>query len=90
MSVPRDALSAASTFETVQQQQQPQTIMADPADAYEQQNVHEVYQQIAGHFSATRYKVCPFAICLRARLTHCPTSHGPSWRGSSKSCLLDQ
>lgn len=32
--------------------------MAAPdADAYEQQNVHEVYQQIADHFSSTRYKV---------------------------------
>jgi tRNA (uracil-5-)-methyltransferase TRM9 len=27
-------------------------------EAYEQENVHEVYQQIAQHFSATRYKVC--------------------------------
>ena len=26
-------------------------------DAYEEQNVHEVYQQIAGHFSLTRHKV---------------------------------
>jgi len=37
---------------------------APPADeraqeAYEEQNVHEVYQQIAEHFSSTRYKVCP-------------------------------
>jgi tRNA (uracil-5-)-methyltransferase TRM9 len=31
--------------------------MADQAEVYEEQNVHEVYQQIAGHFSATRYKV---------------------------------
>lgn len=29
-----------------------------PGEAYEQQNVHEVYQEIAQHFSATRYKVC--------------------------------
>lgn len=28
------------------------------AEAYEEKNVHEVYQQIAGHFSSTRYKVC--------------------------------
>jgi tRNA (uracil-5-)-methyltransferase TRM9 len=27
-------------------------------EAYEQENVHAVYQQIAQHFSATRYKVC--------------------------------
>lgn len=31
--------------------------MVDQAEVYEEQNVHEVYQQIAGHFSATRYKV---------------------------------
>jgi hypothetical protein len=31
--------------------------MEDQAEVYEEQNVHEVYQQIAGHFSATRYKV---------------------------------
>ncbi|KAJ9480655.1 hypothetical protein VN97_g12889 [Penicillium thymicola] len=28
-------------------------------EAYEQQNVHEVYQEIAQHFSATRYKAWP-------------------------------
>ncbi|CAG7921850.1 unnamed protein product [Penicillium olsonii] len=28
-------------------------------EAYEQENVHEVYQQIAQHFSATRYKPWP-------------------------------
>ncbi|KAL4796183.1 S-adenosyl-L-methionine-dependent methyltransferase [Aspergillus venezuelensis] len=28
-------------------------------DAYEEKNVHEVYQQIAKHFSATRYKPWP-------------------------------
>jgi hypothetical protein len=27
-------------------------------EAYEEKNVHEVYQQIAEHFSSTRYKVC--------------------------------
>lgn len=26
-------------------------------EAYEEHNVHEVYQQIAQHFSSTRYKV---------------------------------
>ena len=25
---------------------------------YEQENVHNVYEQIATHFSSTRYKVC--------------------------------
>ena len=34
----------------------------DDRDAYEEKNVHEVYQQIAKHFSATRYKVCSPAI----------------------------
>ncbi|RMJ25418.1 hypothetical protein PHISP_03696 [Aspergillus sp. HF37] len=29
------------------------------AEAYEERNVHEVYQQIAGHFSSTRYKPWP-------------------------------
>lgn len=29
----------------------------DPA-AYEAKHVHEVYDQIASHFSSTRYKVC--------------------------------
>ena len=28
-------------------------------ESYEEQNVHEVYQQIASHFSSTRYKVLP-------------------------------
>lgn len=26
--------------------------------AYEEKHVHEVYQQIAQHFSSTRYKAC--------------------------------
>lgn len=26
--------------------------------AYEEENVHAVYQEIAQHFSATRFKVC--------------------------------
>lgn len=37
--------------------------------SYEEEHVHEVYEQIASHFSSTRYKVsitCPF---LAARLT---------------------
>lgn len=29
----------------------------DPPEAYEEKHVHEVYQQIAEHFSSTRYKV---------------------------------
>lgn len=30
----------------------------DAAPAYEAEHVHEVYQEIASHFSSTRYKVC--------------------------------
>lgn len=26
-------------------------------DAYEEEHVHSVYEEIAGHFSSTRYKV---------------------------------
>jgi len=29
------------------------------SEAYEEEHVHQVYQQIAQHFSATRYKVRP-------------------------------
>ncbi|KAL1985563.1 hypothetical protein VTN96DRAFT_7783 [Rasamsonia emersonii] len=31
----------------------------DPSEAYEEKHVHEVYQQIAEHFSSTRYKPWP-------------------------------
>jgi hypothetical protein len=57
----------------------------DSAEAYEQKNVHEVYQQIAEHFSSTRYKVCIPCPCLISGLTGFP-SHGPLWSDSSKSC----
>ena len=30
----------------------------DPGEVYEQRHVHDVYQEIAPHFSSTRYKVC--------------------------------
>lgn len=30
---------------------------ADAAAEYEQKHVHDVYEDIAGHFSSTRYKV---------------------------------
>lgn len=39
-------------------------------EAYEQENVHEVYQQIASHFSATRYKVCSTPTPGDVELTH--------------------
>jgi hypothetical protein len=32
--------------------------------AYEEEHVHSVYQQIAAHFSSTRYKVSHIGICL--------------------------
>ncbi|TVY31268.1 tRNA (carboxymethyluridine(34)-5-O)-methyltransferase, partial [Lachnellula occidentalis] len=31
----------------------------DEAESYEEQHVHEVYEQIASHFSSTRYKPWP-------------------------------
>lgn len=34
------------------------------ADAYEERYVHQVYAQIASHFSSTRYKVTYFNIRL--------------------------
>jgi hypothetical protein len=54
--------------------------MADQAEAYEEQNVHEVYQQIAGHFSATRYKVsdCPASQLIQTEANESITA----------SCLL--
>ena len=33
------------------------TIVDDDPEAYEQKHVHTVYDHIASHFSATRYKV---------------------------------
>lgn len=33
-------------------------------EAYENLHVHHVYDQIASHFSSTRYKVCIMAIIL--------------------------
>lgn len=30
----------------------------DKSRVYEEEHVHDVYQQIASHFSSTRYKVC--------------------------------
>lgn len=39
------------------------------AEAYEEKNVHEVYQQIAGHFSSTRYKPWPIVERFLRNLT---------------------
>lgn len=32
-------------------------------EEYEQEHVHSVYEQIASHFSSTRYKVGAFRVC---------------------------
>jgi hypothetical protein len=32
--------------------------IAEGDEAYEAQHVHDVYNEIASHFSSTRYKVC--------------------------------
>ena len=34
----------------------------DP-EVYEQRHVHDIYQEIASHFSSTRYKVCTSLHC---------------------------
>ncbi|KAJ5216772.1 tRNA (carboxymethyluridine(34)-5-O)-methyltransferase [Penicillium chermesinum] len=43
--------------------------MESQAEAYEQENVHEVYQNIAQHFSATRYKPWPIVHQFLQNLT---------------------
>lgn len=32
--------------------------------SYEETHVHKVYEEIASHFSETRYKVCYFSTCV--------------------------
>lgn len=57
-------------------------------EAYEEQNVHEVYQQIAEHFSSTRYKVCSILSSISIYLrdwSHSYISRGPLWNVSSES-----
>lgn len=51
-------------------------------EAYEEQNVHEVYQQIAEHFSSTRYKVCMLMSYI-LNPSHSCISRGPSLNTSS-------
>jgi hypothetical protein len=50
--------TAASDLRTCKS---PKLPMEPGADEYERDNVHQVYEQIAAHFSSTRYKVqaCP-------------------------------
>jgi hypothetical protein len=40
-------------------------------EAYEEKHVHEVYQNIAHHFSSTRYKVCEFRMVVFYDWGHC-------------------
>jgi hypothetical protein len=56
----------------------------ESAEVYEQKNVHEVYQQIAEHFSSTRYKVYIAPPSQIAGLMGF-SSHGPSWNDFSRS-----
>lgn len=57
--------------------------------SYEETHVHKVYEEIAGHFSETRYKVCfPLYIFKRPFLTR-SSSHGQSSRHSFIVCLLE-
>lgn len=57
--------------------------------SYEETHVHKVYEEIAGHFSETRYKVCfPLYIFKRPFLTR-SGSHGQSSRHSFIVCLLE-
>lgn len=54
----------------------PMSARGDAADpdrgpAYEHEHVHAVYEQIASHFSSTRYKVCT---CMPPRSAHLPSS----------------
>lgn len=47
----------------------------DQSEAYEEEHVHSVYEQIASHFSSTRYKVYSLE-SIHAHLTG--SSHGRS------------
>jgi tRNA (uracil-5-)-methyltransferase TRM9 len=44
-------------------------VIDDHPEAYEQIHVHTVYDQIASHFSSTRYKVANLILLLTATLT---------------------
>lgn len=59
------------------------TVSADDPQTYEDAHVHAVYDEIAPHFSSTRYKVRTLSHCaLTLSLTtlRLSTSHGPSSR----------
>lgn len=54
------------------------TVMAESDAAgtsYEEEHVHEVYEQIASHFSSTRYKVCVTPPSLATK----PTNRFQPW-----------
>lgn len=62
-------------------------INEDPS-TYESRHVHNVYDQIASHFSTTRYKVRSPPGTYLCRPTSLP-SHGPSYRASYLSYRQD-
>jgi len=41
----------------------------ETGEAYEEQHVHCVYEEIATHFSSTRYKVCVSLSCINEHLS---------------------
>jgi hypothetical protein len=61
--------------------------MASHGASYEAEHVHSVYEEIASHFSSTRYKVCvrPEFFFSRHALTR--SSPGPSSSASSQNNL---
>jgi len=64
------------------------TIDLDP-ETYETQNVHVIYDQIASHFSSTRYKVTKgHHLTLLAPFPNITLSPGRSLSNSCLSCLM--
>jgi len=63
------------------------TVVDEDPRIYEQKNVHAVYDEIAPHFSSTRYKVGPdiavslVAAALILAMAHCRSIHGESAHG---------
>ena len=44
------------------------TQVKDDSESYEEVHVHHVYEQIASHFSSTRYKVSPSTSVLPSQI----------------------
>lgn len=64
------------------------TIDLDP-ETYETQNVHVIYDQIASHFSSTRYKVTKgYHLTLPVPFLNITLSPGRSSSNSCLSCLM--